>query len=113
MRKVMNSVREADGGIKTSTPAEMLGWGPRPGVERSGTPGNQPEIAVSPRSGRQPCDSISSGEYVSTINNRFLIGYRPPAGSRPFFSRDPGAYAPGFMPPSAPRTVIIGSPMLT
>jgi len=68
----MNSVREADGGIK-------------PGVEGSGTPGNQPEIAVSPRSGRQPCDSISSGEYVSTINNRFLIGYRPLRGLAAIF----------------------------
>ena len=33
-------VREAHDSIKTSTPAEMLGWGPRPGVERSGTPGH-------------------------------------------------------------------------
>jgi len=33
--------REAGVSIKTSTPAEMLGWGPRPEVERSGTPGTR------------------------------------------------------------------------
>ena len=30
--------------IKSSTPAEMLGRGPRPGVKRSGTPGDCPKI---------------------------------------------------------------------
>ena len=30
---------EAGDSIKSRTPAELLGWGPRPGVERSGTPG--------------------------------------------------------------------------
>ena len=33
--------RGAADSIKSSTPAEMLGWGPRPGVERSVTPGTQ------------------------------------------------------------------------
>jgi NTE family protein len=31
--------RGAAGSIKSSTPVELLGWGPRPGVERSGTRG--------------------------------------------------------------------------
>jgi hypothetical protein len=30
--------------IESSTPAELLGWGPRPGVKRSGTPGDCPKI---------------------------------------------------------------------
>jgi hypothetical protein len=33
------TTRGAGDGIKSRTPAEMLGWGPRPGVERSETPG--------------------------------------------------------------------------
>ena len=33
------TTRGAGGGIKSRTPAEMLGWGPRSGVELSGTPG--------------------------------------------------------------------------
>ena len=33
------ATRGAGDGIKSRTPAEMLGWGPRPGVERSETPG--------------------------------------------------------------------------
>src|SRR5215510_3147265 len=41
LQRVLDQVRGADGGIK-------------PGVKRSGTPGKQPEIEVSPRSGRQP-----------------------------------------------------------
>ena len=36
--------REAGDGIKSRTPAEMLGRGPRPGVERSGTPGAADEL---------------------------------------------------------------------
>jgi hypothetical protein len=40
--------------IKSSTPAELLGRGPRPGVERSATPGSRREKSKSPRSGRQP-----------------------------------------------------------
>ena len=28
------------GGIKSRTPAGLPGWGPRPGVKRSGTPGS-------------------------------------------------------------------------
>ena len=103
-KRIAKQVRGADGSIKTSTPAEMLGWGPRPGGERSGTPGKEARIEVSPRSGRQPCDSILFAEYLSTINGPYLISYRPLRGLGPIFRSCPGAYAPGFMPPSAPRT---------
>jgi hypothetical protein len=37
-RHHMFLTREAGVSIKSRTPAEMLGWGPRPGAERSGTP---------------------------------------------------------------------------
>jgi len=37
MRAYLSKTRTAGGSIKSSTPAEMLGRGPRPGVERSGT----------------------------------------------------------------------------
>jgi peptidyl-prolyl cis-trans isomerase B (cyclophilin B) len=46
-----------------------------------------------------------SVEYLSTINDQFLISYRPLRGLSAVFPADPGAYAPGFMPPSASRTV--------
>ena len=46
------TTRGAGGGIKSRTPAEMLGWGPRSWVERSGTPGPVVEKIRSPRSGR-------------------------------------------------------------
>ena len=39
LRLSANRARGAAGSIKSRTPAEMLGWGPRPGVERSETPG--------------------------------------------------------------------------
>src|SRR5215831_12165645 len=80
--KVANTVRGADGNIKTSTPAEMLGWGPRPGVERSGTPGNQSRIEISPRSGRQPRDVGLS--TLSAINDRFQPAIARSAGSPSF-----------------------------
>src|SRR5215471_6662416 len=66
-RKAQIQVREADGSIK-------------PGVERSGTPGKQARIEVSPRSGRQPCNFALSLGYLLTINDGFLIGYRPLRG---------------------------------
>src|SRR5262252_4744278 len=78
-------VRGAHDSIKTSTPAEMLGWGPRPGVERSGTPGTGSIKTGQPaEAGRSRCDCKTS----------FWIRYRPlrrlgsflvtsPRGSRP------------------------------
>jgi len=39
MRAYLSKTRAAGGSIKSRTPAEMLGRGPRPGVERSGTLG--------------------------------------------------------------------------
>ena len=43
------STRGAGVGIKSRTPAEMLGWGPRLGVKRSETPGSRFEPNQSPR----------------------------------------------------------------
>ena len=37
----ISGARGAADSIKSRTPAEMLGRGPRPGVERSGTPGKR------------------------------------------------------------------------
>src|SRR5215471_10260699 len=67
--KVANTVRGADGSIK-------------PGVERSGTPGMQPRIEFSPRSGRQPCDVGLS--TLSTIDDRFQPAIDRCAGSPSF-----------------------------
>ena len=58
-----------------------------PGVERSGTPGTNRTKRTSPRSGRQ--------------RNHVALSPAPRAES------DPGAYAPGFMLPCAPRTVLV------
>jgi hypothetical protein len=40
-RSLSESVRGAADSIKSRTPAGPPGWGPRPGVERSGTPGSE------------------------------------------------------------------------
>ena len=105
-KKIANAVRVAGGSIK-------------PGVERSVTPGKQPAIEGRPRSGRQTCDFTLFAEYLSTINDLFLISYRPLRGLAAIFSADPGAHTSGrgpqpsiwagvgvFMPSSAPRTVV-------
>jgi hypothetical protein len=57
----------AGGSIKSCTPAEMLGRGPRPRVKRSGTRGRRQECDPSPRSGRQA--------GFESFNSRFL-GFR-------------------------------------
>jgi hypothetical protein len=88
-------VREAHDSIKTSTPAEMVGWGPRPGVERSGTPGH---------------GSIKNGEPAQAggslrLNNApFRSAAAPLRGLGSFFVLVPGAHAPGFTLTCAPST---------
>jgi len=73
----------------------MLGRGPRPGVERSETPG---PLAQKLLRARVAADSGS-------ITKRLVTIPLSPAPRALIMARlDPGVYAPGFMPTSAPRT---------
>ena len=59
-----SSACEAGASIEPSTPAEMLGQGPRPGVERSGTPGSKEHK----NRARETGDSIDLGEGPAISN---------------------------------------------
>jgi peptidoglycan/xylan/chitin deacetylase (PgdA/CDA1 family) len=69
-RKIANQVRGAVGSIK-------------PAVKCSGTPGKQPGIDLSPRSGRQPWGFALSTD-LSIINHRLQSAIGRGAGSWPF-----------------------------
>ena len=89
-------VRGAHDSIKTSTPAEMLGWGPRPWGGAKRNPGH---------------GSIKKGEPAAAGGSRcdckkLLADPLPPAPRAWIILRDvfPGAHAPGFTLTCAPRT---------
>jgi hypothetical protein len=66
--------RAAGESIKSRTPAGLPGWGPRPGVERSATPGSLEPKVKSPRSGRQPFISDQSSCAIARFaRSTFLL----------------------------------------
>ena len=72
----MNEARGAGDSVKPRTPAEMLGRGPRPGVERSGTPGNQRQGQFQARgAGRQTIASNIPLVVFKTISLQELYEF--------------------------------------
>src|SRR5438552_6227747 len=76
-------------------PSRDLGWGPRPsgGAKRNPRNNSQNEF-MSPRSGRQSIHQAKRDRRFRPLKRAY----------RSFVFLDPGAYAPGFMLTSAPRT---------
>jgi hypothetical protein len=105
---VDSPTRGAGVSIKSSTPAEMLGWGPRPW-------GASPRIETAKvRRARGAGDSryLENVRIRDTERVRFakscLIATAVvrSAGSVNPFASDPGARAPGFMQSRAPRALL-------
>jgi hypothetical protein len=68
--------------VKSRTPAEMLSRGPRPGVERSGTPGNRRlKRFIARGSGRQPMWYVIRGAIQLFI----AIGLSPATAGSPSY----------------------------
>src|SRR5437762_11673862 len=87
----ISSARGAGESIKSRTPAEMLGWGPRPGVERSGTPGAEHTLISSLWNGRQREQyKVPDTNHPTSINSSSLGHYRPLHGLCFSFRHRPG-----------------------